>query len=303
MRIKKLQPYFYLSTGYGTVAGTTSIALGFYDCNDLLKELNRELRGFEYSFNDVVNIVRHELGHAFAYAYKLYRRNDFREVFKVKGNYFLTYPETDRYIHRANPWSRDYVNPSGDHYAQKHPDDDFAETFMVWLQPRYNWRREYRNYPGALRKLDFVKGIIEELRNQEPLIDQKPYDYEPLESFSETVAHFMKLRSTHDYRRKATGYLDPDLKDLFWRPPALPRRAQARARLRPRRQLHPQAQAQHRLAGEPLGGRGREWSSRICSTNAARARTPSTCGCARTSATRSCSSSPRTSPSAARCTR
>ena len=220
VRIKKLQPYFYLSTGYGTVAGTTSIALGFYDCNDLLKELNRELRGFEYSFNDVVNIIRHELGHAFAYAYKLYRRKDFREIFQVKGNYFLTYPETERYIKRANPWSRDFVNPSGDHYAQKHPDDDFAETFMVLLQPRYNWRREYHNFPGALRKLEFVIGIIEELRNQEPPIDQKPYDYEPLESFSETVAHFMKLRSTRDYRRKATGYLDPDLKDLFWRPPA-----------------------------------------------------------------------------------
>ncbi len=220
VRIKKLQPYFYLSTGYGTVAGTTSIALGFYDCNDLLKELNRELRGFEYSFNDVVNIIRHELGHAFAYAYKLYRRKDFREIFNVKGNYFLTYPETERYIKRANPWSRDYVNPSGDHYAQKHPDDDFAETFMVLLQPRYNWRREYHNFPGALRKLEFVKGIIQELRNQEPLIDQRPYDYEPLEAFSETVAHFMKLRSTRDYRRKATGYLDPDLKDLFWRPQA-----------------------------------------------------------------------------------
>jgi hypothetical protein len=218
VRIKKLQPYFYLSTGYGTVAGTTSIALGFYDCHELLKELNRELRGFEYSFNDVVNIVRHELGHAFAYAYKLYRRKDFREVFKVKGNYFLTYPATERYIERANPWSRDFVNPSGDHYAQKHPDDDFAETFMVLLQPRYNWRREYRNYPGALRKLEFVKALIEELHNEEPLIDQKPYDYEPLSAFSMTLAHFMKLRSTRDYRRRATGYIDPDLKDLFWRP-------------------------------------------------------------------------------------
>ncbi len=220
LRLNKLQPYFYLSTGYGTVAGTTSIALGFYDCNDLLRELNQELRGFTYSFNDVVNIVRHEVGHAFAYAYKLYRRKDFREVFKVKGNYFLTYPETDRYIRRANPWSRDYVNPSGDYYAQKHPDDDFAETFMVLLQPRYNWRRAYRNYPGALRKLEFVKGLIEELRRQEPLIDQKPYDYEPLESFRETLAYFFKLRSTWFYRRKATGYIDPDLKDLFWRPPA-----------------------------------------------------------------------------------
>ncbi len=220
LRLNKLQPYFYLSTGYGTVAGTTSIALGFYDCTDLLKELNQELRGFSYSFNDVVNVVRHELGHAFSYAYKLYRRKDFREVFNVKGNYFLTYPETDRYIRRANPWSRDFVNPSGDYYAQKHPDDDFAETFMVLLQPRYNWRRAYRNYPGALRKLEFVKGLIEELRNQAPLIDQKPYDYEPLESFSETLAYFLKLRSTRDYRRRATGYIDPDVKDLFRRPPA-----------------------------------------------------------------------------------
>jgi len=218
LRLTALEPYFYLSTGYGTVAGTTSIALGFYDCNDLLSELNDEARGFRYSFNDVVNIVRHELGHAFAYAYKLYRRKDFRQVFKVKGNYFRTYPMTDRYVERANPWSRDYVNPSGDYYAQKHPDDDFAETFMVCLLPHYNWRREYRNYPGALRKLEFVEGIIKELRHAEPLIDQSPNDYESLEDFKVTLAHFLRLRSTRAYRKKATGYVDPDLKDLFWKP-------------------------------------------------------------------------------------
>jgi hypothetical protein len=219
VRLLKLQPHFYLSTGYGTVAGTTSIALGFYDCNELLKELNSEARGFYYVFGDVVNIIRHELGHAFAYAYKLYRRKDFREMFRVKGNYFNTYPVTERYKERANPWSRDYVNPSGDHYAQKHPDDDFAETFMVWLQPRYNWRRDYRHYPGALRKLEFVEALVKSLRHQEPLIDQKFTPYEPLESFRITVAHFLRLRSTRKYRRKATGYVDPDLRELFWRPP------------------------------------------------------------------------------------
>jgi hypothetical protein len=68
LRITQLQPTFYLSTGYGTVAGTASIALGFYDCNELLRELNLELRGFQYSYEDIVNLVRHELGHAFAYA-------------------------------------------------------------------------------------------------------------------------------------------------------------------------------------------------------------------------------------------
>jgi len=56
--------------------GTTTIALGFYDHDDLLRELNRELRGFAYNFEDRVDLVRHEMGHAFSYAYKLYRRDD-----------------------------------------------------------------------------------------------------------------------------------------------------------------------------------------------------------------------------------
>jgi hypothetical protein len=219
MRISQLEPHFYLSTGYGTVAGTSSIALGFYDCNETLRQLNLELRGFQYTRREIVDLIRHELGHAFAYAYKLYSRKDFRKVFNVKGNYFLTYPMTDRYIQRVNPYSRDFVNPSGDHYAQKHPDEDFAETFTVWIQPRSNWEREYRNYPGALRKLRFVDGLIRELRNEPPLIKQSPYLFEPLEEFRITVAQFFKLRSIRAYRHQATGYIDPDLREQFWSPP------------------------------------------------------------------------------------
>jgi hypothetical protein len=218
--IKKLQPYFYLSTGYGTVASTTSISLGFYDCSLPLHQLNYEARGFEYTFTDQVDLVRHELGHAFSYAYKLYRRSDFREVFNVRGNYFNTYPATNRYVERANPWSRDFVNPGGDYYAQKHPDDDFAETFCVWLRPRYNWRRAYQRYPGALRKLEFVDFIVHELRREAPLIDQAPYPFEPLDECQLTVRQFFKVGSTRPYRLKATGYIDPDLLELFWQSPS-----------------------------------------------------------------------------------
>lgn len=230
--LTRLQPYFYLSTGYGTVAGTTSISMGFYDCNELLRDLNRELRNFQYSYDDIIDLTRHELGHAFAYGYKVYRRPDFRAMFKVHGNYFNTYPLTNRYVERANPWSRDFVNPSGDHYAQKHPDDDFAETFAVWLQPDYDWRREYRRYPGALRKLEFVEALVDELRRQDPVIDQTPYPFETLEEFDMPLARFFRLRSTLRYRRRATGYIDPDLVRLFHRP----RRRTARPR--PRDYVH-----------------------------------------------------------------
>jgi hypothetical protein len=167
-----------------------------------------------------VDLVRHEMGHAFSYAYKLYRRDDFREMFNVQGNYFQTYPETDDYIDRVNPWSRDYVNPSGDHYAQKHPDEDFAETFTVWLRPRSGWRRTYRNFPGALRKLEFVDALVRELRSQEPLVDQEPNFYEDVSQMPTTLASFFRLRNTRVYRQRATGFVDPDLKTLFLRPPA-----------------------------------------------------------------------------------
>ncbi len=229
VKITRLQPHFYLSTGYGTVAGTTSIALGFYDCHPIIKELNADLRGFRYSDEEIVDLVRHELGHAFAYAYKLYRRKDFRQVFNVKGNYFNTYPATNRYIQRANPWSRNFVNPSGDHYAQKHPDDDFAETFLVWLQPDYDWREAYRNYPGALRKLEFVDHLVAELRDTEPLIDQSPYEFEPLSEFKITLAQFLKLRSLRPYKEGATGYIDPDLKTMFRTRPRMADNAHHRA--------------------------------------------------------------------------
>ncbi|MBI3762970.1 MAG: hypothetical protein HY260_14070 [Chloroflexi bacterium] len=219
-RIRKIEPVFYLSTGYGTVEGTNNIGVGFYDATETLRDLNKEFRGWVYSYDDVVATLRHEIGHAFCYAYKLYRRPDFRRVFNVRGNFFRTYPVTERYIHRANPWSRDYVNPSGDHYAQKHPDDDFAETFLVWLTPRSGWRRAYRKYPGALRKLEYVEFIVKELGRQAPLVENDPAMLDqPLEELTQTVAQFFKARTTK-YRRRATGFVDADLHSLFRPRPA-----------------------------------------------------------------------------------
>jgi hypothetical protein len=226
MHLRKLNPFFYLSTGYGTVEGTTNIAVGFYDANPLIRELHKEYRKWLYSPDEIVATLRHEIGHAFCYAYKLYRRKDFREIFNVHGHFFRTYPVTNRYVERANPWSRDFVNPMGDHYAQKHPDDDFAETFCVWLTPRANWRREYRLYPGALIKLAFVDRVIRELRRTEPEIQQDPSLLdEPLSESSMTLAEFLHAQPSH-YRHLATGYVDSDMRKLFHRPPvrSLPNR-------------------------------------------------------------------------------
>jgi hypothetical protein len=219
VRLNRIEPNFYLSTGYGTVEGTTNIAVGFYDTNLPIRQLHKEFRKWLYSPEEILATLRHEVGHAFCYAYKLYRRKDFRETFNVRGHFFHTYPVTNRYVERANPWSRDYVNPSGDHYAQKHPDDDFAETFCVWFTARRNWRRKYRLFPGALRKLEFVDSLVHDLRRTEPEFENDPSLLdEPISEMSITLAQFLKA-NIRRYRRAATGYVDGDLRRIFHKTP------------------------------------------------------------------------------------
>src|SRR3972149_1846986 len=88
--------------------------------------------------------LRHEAGHAFNYAFKLYETAEWRELFGPFNR-----PYRERY--RPVPFDRNFVRHIEGWYAQKHPDEDFAETFAVWLTPRSRWRARYRGWP-AMRK-------------------------------------------------------------------------------------------------------------------------------------------------------
>lgn len=242
--VRKLEPVFYISTGYGCIAGSPIISLGFYDFHPLLKELNLELRGWRYSDPEIYDLLRHEVGHAFCYSYKLYRTPEFRRLFEVEGNFFLTYPEQDKYWY--NPWSRSYVNPNGDHYAQKHPDEDFAETFCVWLTPRSGWRKNYKTRPTALKKLRYADRVVKELGDQAPVVETRlNWMYERVEDLRITVADFMNAKSKiKPYRESASGYVDADMVVLFRSEPRTPtRRALFRDYMRADQFLREQKQA------------------------------------------------------------
>lgn len=211
----ELRPNFYLSNEYGTVPGTVNVGVGFWDADERLRELNYEARGFYNSRIEIVNLLRHESGHAFCYTYKLYRTGEFRRLFKVRGHFFATYPTTDRYV--PNPWSKDFVNTVGDHYAQKHPDDDFAETFAEFLQGEASWRRRYRYKPGAIRKLGYVKRMARRWGRKPPLVKNVAENIdEPAGRIRQTVAEFLHAKLL-PYRRRAGGYLDSDLLSIFRR--------------------------------------------------------------------------------------
>ena len=67
-------------------------------------------------------------------------------------------PYRDPY--RPLPFSRNFVAHLSGWYAQKHPDEDFAETFAVLLTPGANWADRYKGW-GALKKLQYMQEVID----------------------------------------------------------------------------------------------------------------------------------------------
>jgi hypothetical protein len=104
-----------------------------------------------------MKLLRHEAGHAFDHAYKLSRRDDWKEVFGSPRTKYQPY------YYEIDPASRDFVRNVPDHYAQAHPVEDFAETFAVWLNPSVNWRTRYEGW-RAVRKLRYVERLMREVK-------------------------------------------------------------------------------------------------------------------------------------------
>jgi hypothetical protein len=158
-------------------------------------------------------LLRHEAGHAINYAYRLYDDPQWAELFGA-----FSRPYRDAFL--PNPFSRQFVrhivhHQYGHTYAQKHPDEDFAETFAVWLTPRSSWRQHYRNWP-ALRKLRYIDALMKGLRGKPPKCVEGPL-CTPVEEMNMLLAEHYGNRA-ESYRAAAQGYVDDKLRELF--PPA-----------------------------------------------------------------------------------
>ena len=115
--------------------------------------------------------------------------------------------------YRANPFSREHVRHILTWYAQKHPDEDFAETFAVWLSPDLDWRAEYSGWP-ALRKIEYVDDIMREIADAEALAPAVSPDDLPVEAMTYSVAEHYQEESDavpiEDERQ-----FDVDLRQIF----------------------------------------------------------------------------------------
>jgi len=149
--------------------------------------------------------LRHEAGHAYNYAYELYKTAEWRDLFGP-----FRRPYRDKY--KPVPFSRQFVRYMPGWYAQKHPDEDFAETFAVWLTPRSNWRQKYKGW-GALAKLKYMERTARRFRNVDPIRAHGDTDI-TVEEMDTTVHEFYEKMANEDPVPGDLA-LDTDLVDIF----------------------------------------------------------------------------------------
>ena len=203
--LKRFRPPTYLTDEWGCPSEEPIIGIPFYLADEKLTRLEQEIDEVEDE-REIRMYLRHEAGHAFNYAYKLYETVAWRDLFGPFNR-----PYRERY--KPVPFDRRFVRHMEGWYAQKHPDEDFAETFAVWLTPRSGWRRRYRGWP-ALRKLLYVDRTARALGDTEPPLRIASTDI-TVDEMNMTVEEF--FRQQWPEPEAIDIALEHDLRDLFSR--------------------------------------------------------------------------------------
>lgn len=203
----KFKPPCYLTDEWLTPDGEPVVGVPFFLVHPALMKLEKKImldvEGGTKQW--CMKLLRHETGHALNYAYKLYKRKKWQKIF---GKFSKEYSDT----YRFRPYSKSFVRHLEDYYAQYHPDEDFAETFAVWLTPGFDWQNQYKGWK-ALQKLRYVEGLMREIKDKDPLLKQGK-KYWQASRLRITLKNYYK-RKKHFYAEDFPDFHDINLRKIF----------------------------------------------------------------------------------------
>jgi Putative zinc-binding metallo-peptidase len=206
-RSLKFRPHYWLADEWFTPDDVPGIAIPFYLAHPRLAKLELaqmlEVEGADEE--NCLQILRHEVGHAIDNAYRLRRRPTRRRLFGAPAT---PYPE----YYTPKPYSKSFVQHLDRWYAQSHPDEDFAETFAVWLDPQSMWSARYAGWP-AQRKLEYMDRLMHELARRQPIVKSKR-TVDPVSKLKRTLGEHYRKKREH-YRLDRPDFYESDLRNLF----------------------------------------------------------------------------------------
>ncbi len=201
---KKFRPVCYLTDEWGCPDQQPVLGIPFYLADAKLQRLEKAVDALENE-RQIMMYMRHEAGHVIDNAYKLRLREQRRRLF---GSSKKPYPE----FYDPRPYSKSFVMHLDPWYAQSHPDEDFAETFAVWLTPESNWKTRYAGW-RAIRKLEYMDALMQSLVGKQPLLDRAE-EVDPLRRLNRSLRYHYKRKRRH-YGVDHPTFYDRDLRKLF----------------------------------------------------------------------------------------
>ncbi|MDD5584763.1 MAG: hypothetical protein PHV55_06890 [Candidatus Omnitrophica bacterium] len=203
----QFKPSCYLADEWLAPDQEPVIGIPFFLAHPVLMNLEREImlevEGGTPAW--CMKLLRHEAGHAINYAYKFYKTKQWRKIF---GPFTKEYNDT----YRFRPYSRNFVRHLEDYYAQYHPDEDFAETFAVWLTPGSSWEHAYKGWK-VLHKLRYVESVMSKTKTRKPLV-ARGKKYWRCSSLKVTLKNYYKKK--RDFGAEGfPDFHDNNLKKIF----------------------------------------------------------------------------------------
>ena len=202
------RPECYLGDEWFSPEDAPLVAIPFYLAHPRLKALEQNMM-MEVEGGDPAwcqRLLRHECGHAIEHAYRLHTRRKRKEIFGPRSADY----DPDRY--KPQPYSRSHVRHLPNWYAQAHPDEDWAETFAVWLDPESDWRKRYAGWK-ALAKLEYVDEVMKEIAGKPPLVKRGAREYDAAKIRATLRSFYQRRRKL--YATDAPDFYDADLRELF----------------------------------------------------------------------------------------
>lgn len=177
----RFKPHVWISTSWFCPYGVPGFAVPFYLLHPRLTRLEKDYMGEVEGGTQkwCMQLLRHEAGHAIDNAFHLRKSRARQQLFGLSGD---SYPLK----YSPNPNSHEYVRHLGNFYAQAHPDEDWAETFAVWLTPNSNWPKQYQGW-AAIEKLQLADRLLTSIYKKRQLVTNR-------ETMEELSANTQTLR-------------------------------------------------------------------------------------------------------------
>ncbi len=199
----KWRPHIWFSREWFSPDGVGGFAIPFMLTHKKLIRLERKYLGFceGASPEEFYKLCCHEAGHAIDNAYKLRLNKRRQSLFGLSSK---NYPS----FYQPNPTSKDYISFLGNHYAQAHPDEDWAETFAHYLAIG-QLPSKYKN-SLVKQKYELVSHIISELKNKNfkstPKLTPQNFSWDNLTigEYLEQKRRSLKLHRPNFYEKELT---------------------------------------------------------------------------------------------------